>query len=124
LRESHYGRFTVNLGVALPAVRAIESGRESPVFVQECECAIRQRLTRLAYNEDAWFDLDHQVSKTTNDITRYMDSLGLPFLEEFESYDAVLAVYPHADSVAKLRNLRGLIHRGFARTVTRRWNFR
>jgi len=28
LRESHYGRFTVNLGVALQAVRAIESGRE------------------------------------------------------------------------------------------------
>jgi hypothetical protein len=62
------------------------------VFVQEYECDIRQRLTRLAFNEDAWFDLDHQVSKTASDITRYMDSLGLPFLEEFESYDDVLAV--------------------------------
>jgi hypothetical protein len=38
LRESHYGRFTINLGVALPAVRAIESGREFPVFIQEYEC--------------------------------------------------------------------------------------
>jgi Domain of unknown function (DUF4304) len=57
LRESHYGRFTVNLGVALPAVRALESGREFPVLVQEYECDIRQRLTRLAFNEDAWFDL-------------------------------------------------------------------
>jgi len=92
LRESHYGRFTVNLGVALPAVRAIESGREFPVFVQEYECDIRQRLTRLAFNDDAWFELDHQVTKTASDITRYMDSLGLPFLEEFESYDDVLAV--------------------------------
>jgi hypothetical protein len=73
-------------------VRAIESGREFPVFVQEYECDIRQRLTRLAFNEDAWFDLDHQVPKTARDITRYMDSLGLPFLEEFESYHAVLAV--------------------------------
>jgi hypothetical protein len=58
LRESHYGRFTVNLGVALPAVRALESGREFPVFVQEYEFDTRQRLTRLAFNEDAWFDLD------------------------------------------------------------------
>ena len=99
LRESHYGRFTVNLGVALPAVRAIESGREFPVFVQEYECDIRQRLTRLAFNEDAWFDLDHQVSKTASDITRYMDSLGLPFLEEFESYDAVLAVLDKSGSL-------------------------
>jgi hypothetical protein len=30
LRESHYGRFTVNLGVALPAVCASERGREFP----------------------------------------------------------------------------------------------
>jgi hypothetical protein len=99
LHESHYGRFTVNLGVALPAVRAIKSGREFPVFVQEYECDIRQRLTRLAFNEDAWFDLDHQANKTASDITRYMDSLGLPFLEEFESYDAVLAVLDKSGSL-------------------------
>jgi hypothetical protein len=92
LRESYYGRFTVNLGVALPAVRAIESGREFPAFVQEYECDIRERLTHLAFHDDAWFDLDHQVDKTASDLARYMDSLGLPFLEEFESYDAVLAV--------------------------------
>jgi Domain of unknown function (DUF4304) len=92
LRESHYGRFTVNLGVALPAVRAIESGREFPAFVQEYECDIRERLTRLAFHEDAWFDLDHLVDKTASDITKYMDSLGVPFLEEFESYESVLAV--------------------------------
>jgi hypothetical protein len=61
-------------------------------FVQEYECDIRERLTRLAFNEDAWFDLDHQVNKTASDIAKHMDSLGVPFLEEFESYDAVLAV--------------------------------
>ncbi len=84
--------------MSLPAVRAIESGREFPVFVQEYECDIRQRLPRLAFNEDAWSDLDHQVSKTDSDITRYMDSLGLPFLEEFESHDDVLAVLDKSGS--------------------------
>jgi hypothetical protein len=92
LRESHYGRFTINLGVALPAVRAIERGRDFPAFLQEYGCDIRERLTSLAFQEDAWFDLDHHVDKTSSDITMYMDSLGVPFLDEFESYDAVLAV--------------------------------
>jgi hypothetical protein len=48
---------------------------------------------------DAWFDLDHQVSKTASDITRYMDSLGLPFLKEFKSYNAVLAVLDKCGSL-------------------------
>ena len=99
VRESHYGRFTVNLGVALPAVRAVESGRAFPAFVQEYECEIRERLTHLVFHEDTWFDLDHQVEKTANDITRYMDSLGVPFLEEFESYNAVLVILDKRSSL-------------------------
>jgi hypothetical protein len=39
------------------------------------------------------------VSKTASDITRYMDSFGLPFLEEFESYDDVLAVLDKSGSL-------------------------
>lgn len=39
------------------------------------------------------------MSKTASDITRYMDSLGLPFLEEFESYDDVLAVLDKSGSL-------------------------
>jgi len=99
IRESHYGRFTVNLGIALPAVRAIESGRELSAFVQEYECEIRERLTHLAFGEDAWFDLDHQIEKTSADIVRHMDALGIPFLEEFESYESVLAVLDQRGSL-------------------------
>lgn len=86
------GRFTVNLGVGLPALRLIELGREYPAFVQEYDCEIRMRLFRLVFGEDTWLDLDHQLRKTAADTIRYMDTVGLPFLEEFESYEAVLAV--------------------------------
>lgn len=99
IRESHYGRFTINLGVALPAARALESGRELAAFIQEYECEIRERLTHLAFGEDSWFDLDHQVDKTSTDVVRYMDLLGVPFLEEFESYEAVLAVLDERGSL-------------------------
>jgi hypothetical protein len=86
------GRFTVNLGVGLPALRPIELGREFPGFIQEYDCEIRARLFRLVFHEDTWLDLDHLLQETAADTIRYMDTAGLPFLEEFESYEAVLAI--------------------------------
>ncbi len=91
LRESFYGRFAVNLGIALPAVNAVEYGRALPPFVPEHHCHVRARLSALVFNEDVWFDLDHLVYQTARDIVQYMDDVGVPFLERFESYSDVLA---------------------------------
>jgi hypothetical protein len=91
IRESFYGRFAVNLGIALPAVSTVEQGRSLPPFVQEYECHIRERLSHLVFKEDVWFDLDHLVERTGSELVRYMDAVGVPFLERFESYGAVLA---------------------------------
>jgi hypothetical protein len=91
IRESFYGRFAVNLGIALPAVSAVEQDRSLPPFVQEYECHIRERLSHLVFKEDVWFDLDHLVDRTASEIVRHMDAVGVPFLERFESYGAVLA---------------------------------
>lgn len=87
-----HGRFTINFGVALPAVRPIEFGREFPEFIQEYDCEIRARLFHLIFHKDTWLDLDHQLEKTAADTIRYMDAAGLTFLEEFESYEAILAI--------------------------------
>lgn len=92
LRESYYGRFTVNLGVFLPAIMKLEKLREPPVFVHEYHCEIRGRLGSLAFGgEDTWWDLDHGVQQTATTIVDLMDRLGLAFLDEFEGYSAVLA---------------------------------
>lgn len=91
IRESFYGRFTVNLGVLLPAVRRLESSRDPPAFAQEYECEIRGRLGTLVFGEDTWWDLDHRVGETAVSIVNHMDRFGLPFLDEFESYSTVLA---------------------------------
>ena len=90
IRESYYGRFTVNLGVALPVVPLIEFGRKPRAFIQESSCQIRTRLSNLVFGEDTWFDLDHSVGHTAAAIVAHMDRAGLPFLEEYESLDAVL----------------------------------
>jgi len=99
LRESSYGRFAVNLGIALPAVPALEFDRPLPSFVQEYQCHIRIRLSQLAFKEDVWFDLDHLVDRTAKDLVRHMDVKGIPFLERFESYSAVLAELDSAGSL-------------------------
>jgi hypothetical protein len=91
LRESFYGRFAVNLGVALPAVSFVEGCRSLPRFVQEYECHVRVRLSHLVFKEDVWFDLDHLVDRTATEVVRQMDAAGVPFLERYESYDAILA---------------------------------
>lgn len=90
IRESFYGRFTVNLGVLLPAVLELERGRGAPAFAQDYDCEIRGRLGTLAFNEDTWWDLDHRVQETAASITKLVDRAGLPFLDNFESYATVL----------------------------------
>jgi hypothetical protein len=90
LRESFYGRFTINLGVMLPAVLKLESDRDPPSFVPEYYCEIRARLGSLAYKEDVWWDLDHQIARTTASILELMDQRGIPFLDQFKDYSSVL----------------------------------
>lgn len=89
IRESFYGRFTVNLGVFLPGVRSLEHDRPAPEFLREYDCDIRERLSVLAYSEDRWWDLDHAVAETAAEVVRLMDSFGVPFLERFEDCASV-----------------------------------
>ncbi len=91
IRESLCGRFTVNLGVLLPAVLRLERSRDPPAFAHEYDCEIRDRLGTLAFGEDTWWDLDHQVPETATSIVDLMDRVGLPFLDQFESYSSVLS---------------------------------
>jgi hypothetical protein len=91
IRESFYGRFCVNLGVFLPCIPEIEHGRPRPKTIHEYDCEVRGRLGALAFKQqDVWWELDNQVAQTGATVARLMDEVGLPFLEEFESYDAVL----------------------------------
>jgi hypothetical protein len=99
IRESFYGRFAVNLGVMLPAVLKLESGRDPPAFVQEYYCEIRERLGALVYKEDVWWDLDHRIAQTTASILQLMDSSGIPFLDQYEDYASVLEHVARAGSL-------------------------
>ena len=93
LRENLYGKFTVNLGVFLPFVGEIEWEKPTPAFIQESHCTIRDRLSRLAFGKDVWFDLGPDVAALSGTVIQLFEQFGMPFFEAFPDYSAVLAFF-------------------------------
>ena len=92
IRESFYGRFTVNLGIMLPAVRDMEYVGVSNGFAQEYHCEIRSRLGSLWFaGADVWWDLDYRIAETGVAILEMMRKVGVPFLDRFPNYQSVLS---------------------------------
>jgi len=98
IRESFYGKFAVNLGVLLPCVREIEWQKPTPDFIQEPYCTVRSRLSSLAFGTDRWFELTTDTSTLATTLVQLLDKFGLPFLDQFPDYPAVLAYFDeHGD---------------------------
>lgn len=89
LRESFYGKFTVNLGVYLPCIPLFEHGKNPPKNIKEYDCQIRERLGSLAFAEDKWWDLPGDETLPTA-LVSLLDQYGLPFLERFTTYHDVV----------------------------------
>lgn len=98
IRENYYGKFTVNLGVLLPCIWDVERQKPVPDFVQEYCCTIRGRLASLAFGIDQWFELMPETSALAATLVQLFDKFGLPFLDQFPDYAAVLAYFDaHGD---------------------------
>ena len=94
LRENLYGHFTVNLGVFLPCVAEIEFNRQPKSFVQEMDCQIRARLGSLQDPDtDTWWDLNRESEKLSLEIRGLLETYGLPFLDRFDRYGAVVQYF-------------------------------
>jgi len=93
IRESEYGKFVVNLGVYLPCVSQIESGKTGNRIIQEYDCHIRERLGVLAEGRDVWWSLDSSPEVTGNLMVSLLQKFGLPFLSPYTDYPSVLSQY-------------------------------
>lgn len=98
-----YGKFAVNLGVLLPCVYETECQKPAPDFMQEYHCTIRDRLSELAFGKDRWFEVTADTSTLATKLVQLLDKFGLPFLEQFPDYPAVLA-YHQAHGVLPFQN--------------------
>ena len=98
LRESLYGQFAVNLGVMLPCIYDAEHTNEPPATIQEYHCTIRERLSCLAFGKDTWLELTPDTEALSSTIVDLLDRFGLPFFDQFQSYEDVLKFYDeHGD---------------------------
>ncbi len=90
LRENLYGMFTVNVGVHVPEVAMSLIGVQPRSFVQEYNCCVRTRLGALAPDhKEVWWYI-RQDDRVITDVWKRIRRDAFPFLERFESRDAIL----------------------------------
>ncbi|MGA2229489.1 MAG: DUF4304 domain-containing protein [Tepidisphaeraceae bacterium] len=93
-RDKLYGQFAVNLGVLLPCVQKRLNEFPIPQSVADSHCSIRDRL-REPIDGRQWFRLGEDSPAAVVDL---LELHGLPFLEQFESYQDVLSYFEgHGD---------------------------
>ena len=59
----------------------------------EYQCTIRDRLGRLTYKYDKWYEITDDNSNLAVGIVGAVQSYGLKFLDKFQSYHDVLSHY-------------------------------
>ncbi len=94
--SSLHGSFCVELGVVLPCVGRIEHPEfaKSKAWYQPYDCALRAWLPELAGFPSSYvWTLSQSPLKSAGEITGLLRSVGIPYLDEFTSYAAVVAHY-------------------------------
>lgn len=84
------GRFTVNVGVFVPEV-ARYTGASVSVPVEVSSCGIRARLGSLGpEGTDRWWRIRDEAA-ITRDVRERLHADAMPFLDRFNSRDAILS---------------------------------
>src|SRR5258706_8566516 len=86
IRESNYGRFTVNLGIGVEEVWRV-GYPYTPIgpVCHEYHCTIRTRLGDLLYSNDHWWDITNEAIETSLEIIDGLDGKALPWFKLFEN---------------------------------------
>ena len=86
-----HGNFTVNLGVFVPCIAQLEANSPRGRYVTDAHCEVRSRLSDIAkLGKDKWWPLDDSSSKSGAVVASALRSHGIPFLERYASYEAIL----------------------------------
>ena len=87
-----HGKFTVNLGVYIPCIATIENSAATGRAVSDAHCEIRSRLSKASgIGEDTWWNLDATALKSGELIASMLLAHGVPWLERYASYSAIVA---------------------------------
>ena len=93
-RESFYGKFTVNLGVAIDEIwRVSYSKLVIKGIWQEYDCTIRTRLSELLYGRDQWWKITNDTEAVAHEITLGLSDKALPWFNQFDCREKILKNY-------------------------------
>jgi hypothetical protein len=102
LRYDVYGMFTVNLGVLIPSVLLAEGSfsHNSKKVVNDGLCSIRTRLGHLTPAAcDTWWKIYEPFPPKSAEMLEIISQYGLPFLDQFRSYQDVIGYYETKQSL-------------------------
>jgi hypothetical protein len=94
LRPNLYGRFTINLGIWLPALT--EPGSPAPAqrgtrFINDYDCHLRARIGELLPEpRDTWWPLTTPADQLTASVSSAITEHALPWLARFCTWDDTL----------------------------------
>src|SRR5664279_2458843 len=90
LRPNLYGKFTINLGIYVPAMRRMQQGKDGRV--NDFNCNLRNRLGEpLPEGTDVWWNLEHP--NAAKDATDAIADFAVPWLDSVRSNAEPLSIY-------------------------------
>lgn len=89
IRESFYGKFTVNMGVIVKELYDIQTKGKEKVFYQEYDCQIRTRLSNLVFENDFWWNITKENRQVSNEIIDGLNNKGLSWLDMYETREKI-----------------------------------
>lgn len=90
LRESLYGKFTINLGVCVDSLYKFQSPSENKTFYKEYECQIRTRLCNLTKGQDYWWAINNNIDDITNELNEGLATAGLNWFAGVDTKDKII----------------------------------
>jgi len=99
LRESFWGKFTVNLGVYVEELFTAFHNEEKKSFVQDYDCEIRTRLSHLTTQRDKWYLLDKAFPKIAEKILNGLFQEGQIWFDRFDKRDKIVSEFKNKKQV-------------------------
>lgn len=90
IRESLYGKFTVNFGVCVEELYLIEFPKKSQPFYQDYDCQIRERLETILNKTDSWWKIDSDSDKISNMIIDGLKTKGFDWFKLFDTREKII----------------------------------
>lgn len=90
IRESYYGKFTVNLGVFVNDIYEVTQEQPAKEFIPEYICQIRTRLPELTNNNDEWWTVDDNYIQVANEIIDELITDAFKWFDNFTDREKII----------------------------------